>query len=337
MPTYIADTIPLWREHLVGLGHAEAYIKLRMTNVAGPRVGFITTVQKLKGPRPTTGQIDLACVDRYLADHQGGGGSRANKLGALKGYFTWLENRGLLRPGMTAAKLLEGRKAKREQRAPKYYIPAEDFGPLLSVAHDPRDRGVLAMALYTLTRQSEIASVTLRQVAEAGQTMEVWRMKRKRWTPVPIGRELRAELDSWLKAYAADQGYASWQKMAADHPDWYLFPAKNTGSQGWSLKTEVPLTQMERVVKLALTDLGVTLTRDGKSVKHLGEGIHTIRRSGARVLFDRLATRSGYEAALTFVQAMLDHESSQMTLRYIGLDWVREQVHKWIQEHGMYE
>lgn len=50
------------------------------------------------------------------------------------------------------------------------------------------------------------------------------------------------------------------------------------------------------------------------------EGIHTLRRTAARQLFDALLERTGkYDAALRIVQATLHHASSQTTELYIGL------------------
>lgn len=339
MPTLITDTVQPWLDYLAAQGLAPGYIKNARSAIIGPRVGFLGVVQRLKGRTPTTGQIDHVCVDKWLSAHQGGVGSRTNKLGFLRSYLDFLENRSLLKPGFTRAKLLAGYKAKHGERQPKHYIDAEDFPALLAVAHNPRDRAVLALGLYTLARQGEIAAITLSAwpMNPEVNVLPIYREKRKRWTESPISRELRAEMLDWLKAYADQQGYDSWMVMAAEHPDWYLVPAKLDGRAGWRLKPDTFFNNMERVVKLALTDLGVTTTRQGSSVEHVGEGMHTIRRSGARALFARLVKSSGYESALTFTQAMLDHESSDMTKRYIGMDWVKEQLNKWIIENGMYD
>jgi integrase len=338
MPTYVMDTVPLWVDYMAAQGLSDRYVRLQRSAIAGPERGFLGVVQTLKGPRPTTGQIDHLCVDKFLAAHRGGLGSRTNKIQSLRHYLSWLETRGLLRPGLTAAKLLTGYKAKREQRRPKYYIPVEDFPSMLSVAHDPRDRAVLALALYTLARQSEIAALRLGGLpAGDDKVLRIYREKRKRWTDSPMGRELRGELDIWLKAYADHEGYTDWRQMAAEHPDWYLVPAKWSGQHGWHLRPDERIDRMESIAKLALTDLGVVSTTAGASVEHLGEGMHTVRRSGARALFARLVKSAGYESALTFTQSMLDHETQEMTLRYIGMDWVREQLNEWIIANGMYE
>lgn len=337
MPTYMAETTGPFADYLHGKGLSEGTVTRHRLAIFGGRKGFACTVQRIKGPRPTMGQIDHQCVDTWFAAHEGSSGARANKIESIRHYLRWAENRGLLRAGFTADKLLEGYKGRRGQRQPKYYIPVEDFPALLSVAHSARDRAVLAIALYTLARQGEIAAITLKDLTLPGRKVSIYREKRKRWTETAMTPELREELTQWLKVYADKMGYQDYQDMIKDHPDWLLVPARQTYPGGWLIKDPTKeIVSMERILKMALTDLGVTSTKDGIKVKHLGEGMHTIRRSGARALFARLINAIGYEGALTFVQAMLDHETQEMTLKYIGMDWVKEQLNNWLLNNSMY-
>ena len=73
-----------------------------------------------------------------------------------------------------------------------------------------------------------------------------------------------------------------------------------------------------RYVQRTLVKFGIPIRdEEGKS---LHEGVHTLRRSGARALFDELVDRGGYDGVLRLVAAMLHHKSTQMTERYLGLD-----------------
>jgi len=92
---------------------------------------------------------------------------------------------------------------------------------------------------------------------------------------------------------------------------------------------------MEWAVKRILVRLGVQ-GRDGLLRKHLGEGMHTIRRSGARAMFDHLALDLGNDKALLQVSVMLNHQGTQQTLSYIGLDIEREQLNDWLRGNSMY-
>jgi integrase len=50
-----------------------------------------------------------------------------------------------------------------------------------------------------------------------------------------------------------------------------------------------------------------------------GEGMHTLRRTAARLTVDSLVEQGGHDNALRVVQAMLHHASSATTEVYLGL------------------
>jgi len=83
----------------------------------------------------------------------------------------------------------------------------------------------------------------------------------------------------------------------------------------------VPDQQLQRVhryVQKPLRAFGVTL-RDGDDKSKM-EGVHTLRRSGARALFDEMVAQGSYDRVLRNVSAMLHHKSTVMTERYLGFD-----------------
>lgn len=63
--------------------------------------------------------------------------------------------------------------------------------------------------------------------------------------------------------------------------------------------------------------------------------MHTLRRSAARALFDRLATE-GYDGALRLVQAMLHHAQSSTTEHYLGLTLDKKRRDDIIRGESMY-
>jgi integrase len=103
-------------------------------------------------------------------------------------------------------------------------------------------------------------------------------------------------------------------------PSWYLIPSRRRvrmadGPDGkaqyrWKISPEVPVSEPEQIVHRALERLDL----DGKQ-----EGFHTIRRSVARVMFDTLVEEGGYDSAIRIVQSLLNHASSSMTERYLGV------------------
>jgi integrase len=78
-----------------------------------------------------------------------------------------------------------------------------------------------------------------------------------------------------------------------------------------------PVSRPSRRVQAALEAIGMeTRNTDGTSKR---EGSHTLRRSGARALFDQLTLDGGYDHPLRIVQSMLHHASITQTEVYIGV------------------
>lgn len=206
--------------------------------------------------------------------------------------------------------------------------PAQ-FAALLNAAgkDHARDRMVVALGLYLFLRQGEIASLRLRDVDLENGEIRVEIHKTSDLDYMPISSELDAELRRWLTWYAEHHGSLD--------PDWYLVPAKHAptwvhNQQGrfqaapgvLLLKPERMMTKIEEVAKRALVGIDFPI-RDAQGVS-TREGIHTLRRSGARALFDELASR-GYDGALQRVRAMLHHSTGTMTERYLGINVERRQ------------
>lgn len=334
MPVKIADAVAPFLDYTLGRGLAPGTVKRHGTAISR----FARVCQQVKGPQATMGQVDHQCVASFFSDLGGGQGHRNNALDSLKRFLSWAENWGYLRPGFTAAKLLEGYKTRQAERQPKYYLDAAEFPAALEAAggRNPRDRAVIAIALNTLARQSEIAALRLCDLDLGHLDIRMYRKKRKRWTTTGVTPELHEEMETWLKVYAQKMGYLAPATMIREHPDWLLVPAIWAWNGGYRLNPDKPLGAMERVAKRVLTDLGVQGTRDGKSVSHLGEGMHTIRRSGARAMLKNLSEGLGHQRALVQVSVMLDHEDTKLTLRYIGMDQEKDELNDWLRGNSMY-
>lgn len=334
MPLRIENALPAFEEYDRSRGLAAGTVKRHMLMARR----FARTCDSVKGSGATMGQIDHQCVSRFFAELGGSTGHRNNALESLKAFLSWAEKFGYLRPPFTAAKLLEGYKSRVPERQPKYYLTAQEFPAALEVAggHNPIDRAVMAIALYTLARQSEIASIRLADYDPAARTLRIYRHKRDRWTETGVTQELFEELDAWLCVYSWEMGYFRWETMAREHPDWHLVPSRQSWHGGFRPNPEKPIVTMERVAKRTLDDLGVQGTRQGKSRDHLGEGMHTIRRSGARAMLKNLSEHYGHDRALVQVSIMLDHQDTKMTLRYIGMDLEKTELNDWLRGHSMY-
>ena len=297
------------------------------------------------------GQLNARYVSRFFQTLPDTTGSRNRALTALRGFFKFLERFEYVDPGKTSL-LLDDRKASKFTRQPKYYIPVSQFGPMIRAAGERHavDTITLALAFYTLGRQSEIAGLRLSDVDLVNQTLRLYRPKRKRWTTIQICPELYDELFIWLAKYSDAAGIDPGRPIRAiiqDHPDWYLVPRldciRQRGSAGYyegklteyRLNPELPQLRLEKLVKRMLDIFGAQ-TEDGKWVRHKGEGMHTIRRSGARAMIDYLAGQWGEDKALLMVSTMLDHETTTMTLLYIGRSLEQKRLNAYLATGSMY-
>jgi integrase len=334
MVLLITDAVPRFTEYMRGRGLAKSTIRRH----GWAAWEFARYCQDVKGPGATMGQVDHECVSRFFAAQHSGQGSRNNKLETVRAFLKWAGKFGYLRPGLSPDALLDGYRTRKAERQPKYYLEAAEFPAALDVAgmHNPGDRAIIALGLYTLARASEIRGIRLCHLDLAKGNLSLYREKRDRWTVTGITPELDAELRRWLAVYADQTGYFSPWTMMREHPDWYLVPTRQGWNGGWALQPDRPIVAMERIAKRVLTGLGVTATSPGRVVEHKGEGMHTIRRSGARELFKYLSATDGKDQALLTVKSVLDHEDIKETLRYIGMDQEKEAANAWLRANSMY-
>lgn len=169
--------------------------------------------------------------------------------------------------------------------------PAELIRLLECTGH-PRDRAVLALAMNTALRASEIAGLRLGDVDLDGGWLTVRITKSAVEDLMPVTLELDHELRVWLDFYAANTS-------GPLGPTAYLFPAKAPGRWRYSttptpgveqrmgnsvyvhgkLNPTMPIRKPAETVQRALRQSGYEIAA--------GEGLHTVRRSLARAFFDR--------------------------------------------------
>lgn len=264
-------------------------------------------------------------MDGYFAARQGAGvapGTLNFERNGLQSLFAYATHRRYLKSGMNP---LAHRRPFREIKRNRVRIPAHEFGRLLDMATHPRDRIVVAMGLYLFLRKSEIKLIQMTDLDLDRGEVYVRIPKSSKSDPMPICAELDAELRRWLTWYAN-------QIDRNLRPDDYLVPAKSqplflpgvSPSENYRvsrnnvrLDPSRPVRRPELAVQRALERFGVPL-RD-ESGKSNREGVHTLRRSGARALFD-VKVSEGYDGAIRLVQAMLHHSSVTTTERYLGIE-----------------
>lgn len=228
-------------------------------------------------------------------------------------FFSWCAGRNIV--GTTWPNPCKDIRSPKTQKRERFRVPVTDFNHLLDCAYDPRDRGILAIAITLMLRQSEIATLTVGDVNLADGEITVVIHKTNTSDTMPIPAELDTELRRWLTHYTnkvgplADDMYlfpSRWiEKFQKDHLGRFVFDEESHYYRPYNHATRI-----EDVATKAMTAAGYTL---GK-----WEGMHTLRRSAARALFDRLVD-DGYDGAIRMVQAMLHHSTITTTEKYIGL------------------
>ncbi|WP_270889257.1 tyrosine-type recombinase/integrase [Pedococcus sp. 5OH_020] len=205
----------------------------------------------------------------------------------------------------------------------KLQLDAGQVRALLEGAATPRDRALIAVGFFTAMRRSELQAIRLRDLDLEGGTVffRVWKSDVE--DVLPVSPELRCKLHLWLSEYE--------RNVRRNHrrgllPSDYLIPAylPRRYAPGMSvvdgrqqrnvtfgaLNPERPAAHSYRVVKDGLRRLGLPDHH---------EGLHALRRSAARQIFDALVGTRRYDGALRVVQALLHHSTLETTEQYIGL------------------
>lgn len=284
--------------------------------------GFLAIVGNIQMRSVAESHVDLY-FERRLSE--GVKPSTLNHIRAILGSFLeWARKRRYLGPNGNP---MADRPAYRTPPKPKLLIPASDFPRLLDCAEHPRDRAVVALGLFLFLRRGEITSLRIRDLDLASGKVFAQIHKSARADEMPVCQELDQEMRRWLTWYS---GHVE----ASLARDWYLVPAKRQAGgtpdpitgllRGQASYLEAPLrptgkmSEVHTAVKTALKKAGYALTDEkGEPTR---EGGHTLRRSGARALYDRFLDEGGHDRAIRVIQAMLHHKSIRTTEHYLGIE-----------------
>lgn len=231
---------------------------------------------------------------------------------------------------------MAGRKPPRFYVEERRRVPIGQFPLLLDSTDHPRNRMLIALAIYMLSRSIEITGIRLRDVNLEAEEIIVTVAKKSSGEVVtdnmPISEELDAELRQYLIWYS--------EQFPEMNPEWFLVPGitglRFVGRNQLEGGQMIPWRRFRRpsdVINRALNSIGFATRDDDGASRH--EGMHTLRRSGARALFDSLR-EAGYDGALRRVQSMLHHKNASMTEHYIGLDLDRVQRNESMKGRVMY-
>lgn len=247
--------------------------------------------------------------------------SMANYFYMMKNFFGWMHETERVRRNPMAR-----RKAPKFTIKERRRVSADRFGDLLDTARTPIDRMILASGLYLLSRDKEITNIRIGDILwdiKRIRTMVAKQKGRKAKSSddMPMTLEYQRELERFLAWYEDQCGPLQ--------PHWYLHPAltrpewRPAGPDGKVARYQLvnptrPSGKHNEMVKECLEAIGFE-TRDPVTDEPYMEGMHTLRRSGARARFNELR-HMGYDGALREVQMLLHHAHATMTEHYIGID-----------------
>lgn len=193
---------------------------------------------------------------------------------------------------------------------------------MLEVARHPRDRAIVATAVELLLRGNELASLRVGDFKGRTLLVHVSKMKGElSEDEMAISDELAFVLREWMASYRRACGLVE--------ADAYLFPririARAGSESKYRLDPHAPLGHPEEAVKLALRAAGATVED--------GTGVHAIRRSCARLLFDALCDVE-HPDPLGHVSALMHHSSRRTTELYLGVTGDRVRRNKLVVNTG---
>ena len=272
-----------------------------------------------------------------LTERQYSANTVRSHLDTLRGFIGWSHEMRLLPP---TSNPLFGIKSPKVPKQKRQRVPETDFHELLDAAHlmdeqgrtvhgSAHDRIIVAIGLFTLCRQSEMLTMKVEDLDLPAGFLDVVLHKTGEVDTMPVSGDFEVELRRWLRWYANDTMTehgpmkGSWLLVGSRRPPKLVPDPAHPGRgkvadrpQGNSNPFK-PFEGPEHAVQRALARYGMPLRgEDGKSLR---EGMHTLRRSGARAMYDGLVGE-GYDGALREVQAWLHHANAAMTERYIGID-----------------
>jgi integrase len=269
-----------------------------------------------------------------------GPSSMATTHAILNAFYTFCVQTGRLRPQQN---VMLTRRAPRGEKRDMERIPVYRWPQLLACAQesDPRDRVLVAMGLYTLLRDQEMAALRLRDVDLNAGHIRARIPKTDDLDLVAISADLDRELRTWYIHYQ--------NRVGPLEPNMLLLPARRippplrTSRGTWMASPHSSYDPYASVGKCAaiVTPLFKQIgyrTRD-ESGKSTGMGAHTLRRSGARAYYDYFVSQ-GRADALRVVQTMLHHKNAEMTQHYIGLRedrQTRDQLVRGVTIFGLHE
>lgn len=223
--------------------------------------------------------------------------TRVTRVAQLRSFFRWLGDHRVIEHNPTLVL-----KARKPMPVDRVRLTADELLQLIEMAQYPQHRIVIALAANLALRGSEIQELRIRDLDLESETLTVRVLKTRDLDHMRLNTDLIAELHRWLAIYQASAKLTPYSR---------LVPSQYVGGGAIVYRPERPVAQPYAIVQRALDRMGWDRTQ---------EGVHTIRRSVARIAFDAMEAETSFDDALLGTMRLLHHDRAETTLRYIGVD-----------------
>lgn len=191
-----------------------------------------------------------------------------------------------------------------------------DEGELLSLldrAEHPMLRGMIATGISTALRICDIQKIRVTDIDLVMYELYVWIQKTQQHDAKPITLDLEEELRLYMAWYSSEAGGQFGKE------GFFLFPGftmQNMPVTGRAFYVPDPSRHVSYM--WGYSRLVALYEKCGIRVAPR-EAWHVIRRSVARIYFDRLRLEISHDHALRQTMALLNHSNQETTERYLGL------------------
>ena len=226
------------------------------------------------------GRTDIETFLHHLSGRNLTGVSRARKLAAIRKFFAFLKENGILQTNPAAS--VKG--ARREEKEPAILYKEQYKALLYEASDDPRDYAIIMTFLQTGIRLSELAMLKIEDVDIENRLVTIRQGKGRRDRQIPLVDEEVKALRNYLRHRATE--------LILD--DDTLFLAKNG--------TSLNVSSVKAIVTKYVKKAGIR-----KRVS-----VHTLRHTFG-------AHKADKHMSIATLQALMGHKKKETTLKYIHL------------------
>ncbi|MFE6846586.1 tyrosine-type recombinase/integrase [Streptomyces sp. NPDC057686] len=230
---------------------------------------------------------------------------------ALNAFFSYGKYRGWIKTELRSPKPPFRERDTRPEIAPTR-LTQDELVSMLDRAEHPVIRGMVAVGISTALRISDIRKLKVSDVDFETGDIYVWVQKTGRFDALPLTLDLEEEMHRYLTWYSREVTPAP-DAHAYLFPGWERHNVEGTGHLYYVPDNTAKCSYVWASDKLKSLFEGCGILLEA------GEVWHTIRRSVARIYFDRLRDEVSHDHALRETMVFLGHKNQATTEKYLGL------------------